>query len=255
LKKGKERLPHFIRRKDNKLMIMAGLYDSAVLEGTTHELWTFTVVTTDASHALSWLHDRQPVILSSTEQLEAWMDTSKDWHSGLLAILKPGDGKDLECYPVPKEVGRVGANSPEFIKPISQRKDGIEAMFAKQATKGTTASSRLLKSNDGKSPKRAIEVDTSLFLSPSCSEPSNKKQKLSQTHTGKRTMSDGSEGTPVNKQSKTAELGWDDAPSHETLSRGQSSHDRISHSQSAPSPTKKTVTKNAKITSFFQLKS
>ncbi|KAF8515723.1 hypothetical protein BU17DRAFT_76815 [Hysterangium stoloniferum] len=136
LKKGKERLPHFIRRKDNRLMIMAGLYDSTLLEGTTNELWTFTVVTTDASQALSWLHDRQPVILSSTGQLEAWLDTGKGWHSGLIGILKPGDGKDLECYPVPKEVGRVGTNSPEFIKPISQRKDGIEAMFAKQATMG-----------------------------------------------------------------------------------------------------------------------
>jgi hypothetical protein len=119
LKKGKDRLPHFIRRKDNRLLIMAGLYDSVILEGmilvsssalthmiiylfhnlgTTDELWTFTVVTTDSSQALSWLHDRQPVILSSTEQLEAWLDTSKGWHSGLINILKPGDGSDLQWY-------------------------------------------------------------------------------------------------------------------------------------------------------------
>lgn len=36
LKKGKERLPHFIRRRDKKLMILAGLYDSVILEGKFH---------------------------------------------------------------------------------------------------------------------------------------------------------------------------------------------------------------------------
>jgi hypothetical protein len=33
-------------------------------------------------------------------------------------------------YQVPKEVGRVGKESENFIKPVSQRKDGIEAMFS-----------------------------------------------------------------------------------------------------------------------------
>ncbi|KAF8516550.1 hypothetical protein BU17DRAFT_13257, partial [Hysterangium stoloniferum] len=112
LKKGKRYLPHFIHCKDNRLMIMAGLYDSTLYDCTTDELWTFTVGMTDASEALSWLHDRQPVILSSTGQLEAWLDTDKGWHSGLIGILKPGHGKDLEFYSVSKEVGHIGTNSP-----------------------------------------------------------------------------------------------------------------------------------------------
>ena len=33
LKKGKERLPHFTKRKDGQLMLLAGLYDRAQLEG------------------------------------------------------------------------------------------------------------------------------------------------------------------------------------------------------------------------------
>jgi len=96
-------------------MILAGLYDIATPEGqieviqnvsgrlfihsgATSPLYTFTVVTTDASSALSWLHDRQPVILSSTDELEAWLDTSRGWHSGLLALLNPTDGKEFEWY-------------------------------------------------------------------------------------------------------------------------------------------------------------
>ena len=35
-------------------------------------------------------------------------------------------------YQVPKEVGKVGVESPTFVEPITQRKDGIQAMFAKQ---------------------------------------------------------------------------------------------------------------------------
>lgn len=33
LKKGKERLPHFTKRRDGHLMLLAGLYDRVVLEG------------------------------------------------------------------------------------------------------------------------------------------------------------------------------------------------------------------------------
>lgn len=33
LKKGKERLPHFTKRKDGQLLLLAGLYDRAHLEG------------------------------------------------------------------------------------------------------------------------------------------------------------------------------------------------------------------------------
>lgn len=42
------------------------------------------------------------------------------------------DRAPLVCYPVPTEVGKVGTESPAFINPVSERKDGILAMFARQ---------------------------------------------------------------------------------------------------------------------------
>ena len=36
-------------------------------------------------------------------------------------------------YAVPKEVGKVGVQSPTFIEPVEKRKDGIQAMFSRQA--------------------------------------------------------------------------------------------------------------------------
>jgi hypothetical protein len=38
-------------------------------------------------------------------------------------------------YRVPTEVGKVGNDDPSFIHPVSERKDGIEAMFSKQRSK------------------------------------------------------------------------------------------------------------------------
>ena len=38
-----------------------------------------------------------------------------------------------DSYAVPTEVGKVGTESPTFIEPVQKRKDGIEAMFSRQA--------------------------------------------------------------------------------------------------------------------------
>src|SRR6266478_7475344 len=42
-------------------------------------------------------------------------------------------GLKRNSYAVPKEVGKVGIESPTFIEPVQNRKDGIEAMFSRQA--------------------------------------------------------------------------------------------------------------------------
>jgi len=116
-------------------MLMAGLYDCATLEGQPTPLWTFTIVTTSANKEFDWLHDRQPVILSTREALAKWLDTSSHtWTSELTKLVQPYHDlfAPLECYQVPKEVGKVGTESPTFIEPVSNRKDGIQAMFMKQ---------------------------------------------------------------------------------------------------------------------------
>ena len=58
-------------------------------------------------------------------------------------------------YPVPKEVGKVGTNSPTYIEPVSERKDGIASLFKRQEEKGQGSSS-------AKSPaKPKVEVTRS----------------------------------------------------------------------------------------------
>ncbi|KAH9028937.1 DUF159-domain-containing protein [Lactarius hengduanensis] len=120
LKKGTQRIPHFTRHKDRRLMLFAGLYDSATLDGQSEPLWTFTIVTTAASSDFAWLHDRQPVILTTQDALDSWLDTStQTWDPKLSRLLDHSDSP-LECYAVPQE----------------KRKDGIEALFTRQAVGG-----------------------------------------------------------------------------------------------------------------------
>ncbi|KAF8990255.1 hypothetical protein BDQ17DRAFT_1372147 [Cyathus striatus] len=203
LSKGRDKLPHFTKRKDGHLMILAGLYDSVVLEGRT--LWTFTIVTTGANKDFSWLHDRQPVILSSRESLEKWLDTSsRTWTPELTELVKPYQYSSvlewrvlfvmlqasyyahMNCsYQVPKEVGKVGTESPSFIKPIAGRKDGIQAMFSRQrATKEKVPSTiPAVKRKRSPSPSPAkIEKSTGVQLTPKKPKRELESNEYNQAH-------------------------------------------------------------------------
>lgn len=64
--------------------------------------------------------------------MRTWLDPSRTtWSKDLQSILKPYEG-ELECYPVPKEVGKVGNNSPDFIVPVNSKenKSNIANFFA-----------------------------------------------------------------------------------------------------------------------------
>lgn len=71
--------------------------------------------------------------------MNKWLDPSKKtWSKELQSLLKPYEG-ELECYPVPKEVGKVGNNSPNFIVPVDSKenKSNIANFFANTKTKET----------------------------------------------------------------------------------------------------------------------
>ncbi|OAV93445.1 hypothetical protein, variant 1 [Puccinia triticina 1-1 BBBD Race 1] len=118
LTKGKDKIPHFTKRTGGQLMCLAGLWESVTYKGATEELHTFTIITTSSNKYLSFLHDRMPVILTDPESIETWLDTSSgEWSGNLAKLLKPFDLSDgLVCYPVPKEVGKVGNQSADFLK-------------------------------------------------------------------------------------------------------------------------------------------
>ncbi|KAL8756720.1 MAG: hypothetical protein Q9184_004410 [Pyrenodesmia sp. 2 TL-2023] len=130
---GKEKIPHFTKRKDGQLMCFAGLWDCVQYEGSEEKHYTYTIITTDSNKQLSFLHDRMPVILENgSDAIRTWLDPKRsEWSKELQSLLKPYDG-ELECYPVSKEVGKVGNNSPAFIVPVAstENKNNIANFFS-----------------------------------------------------------------------------------------------------------------------------
>jgi hypothetical protein len=76
-----------------------------------------------------------PVILDNgSDAIRTWLDPSRtEWGAELQSLLKPYEG-ELECYPVTKDVGKVGNNSPSFLIPIdsTENKSNIANFFGNQ---------------------------------------------------------------------------------------------------------------------------
>ncbi|EFE33410.1 uncharacterized protein ARB_07770 [Trichophyton benhamiae CBS 112371] len=139
---GKTRLPYYTRRKDGDLMCFAGLWDCVKYEDSGEKLYTYTVITTSSNPQLKFLHDRMPVILDpGSKAMAAWLDPhTTTWTKELQSLLKPYEG-ELETYPVSKDVGKVGNNSPSFIVPLDSKenKSNIANFFqGKGQKKGKT---------------------------------------------------------------------------------------------------------------------
>ncbi|CAN9172677.1 unnamed protein product [Alternaria alternata] len=132
---GKDKIPHFTKRKDGQLMCFAGLWDSVQFEDSSEKLFTYSIITTDSNKQLSFLHDRMPVILDNgSDAVRTWLDPNRtEWSKELQELLKPYEG-ELECYPVSKDVGKVGNNSPSFLVPINSaaNKNNIANFFGNQ---------------------------------------------------------------------------------------------------------------------------
>lgn len=127
--------------------------------------YTYTIITTSSSKQLSFLHDRMPVILENgSDEVRTWLDPSRhEWSAELQALLRPfgegerdgeGESGGLEIYPVSKDVGKVGNNSPTFIIPIDSRenKNNIANFFTSKTGGGGGGGAK------GKKEKKTVET-------------------------------------------------------------------------------------------------
>lgn len=177
---GRDRIPHFVKRKDGQLMCFAGLWDCVQYEGQSDKLYTYTVITTDSNTQLKFLHDRMPVIFNNgSEAVKTWLDPARsEWSKDLQSLLKPYDG-ELECYPVDKAVGKVGNNSPSFIIPIDSKenKSNIANFFGNQRKQAKSENEeKIVKKGEedlqshGDQVKREPDEDRSTVLDPQSTE-------------------------------------------------------------------------------------
>ena len=160
---GKEKIPHYVKRRDEQLMCFAGLWDCVQYEDSDEKHYTYTIITTNSNKQLSFLHDRMPVILENgSDQIRTWLDPGRsEWSKELQSLLKPFEG-ELDCYPVSKEVGKVGNNSPAFIVPVvsSENKNSIANFFgnAKKAAQGSEDKGAIMKEEQDEEKKGSTTI-------------------------------------------------------------------------------------------------
>lgn len=135
---------------------------------SSEKLYTYSIITTDSNKQLNFLHDRMPVILNNgSEAIRTWLDpTRTEWSKDLQSLLKPYEG-ELECYPVSKDVGKVGNNSPTFLVPIdsAENKNNIANFFGNQrkAARSKTEEQAVEKAgrdlNDSTTPNGTVKIE------------------------------------------------------------------------------------------------
>ncbi|KAJ3372504.1 hypothetical protein GGF31_001945 [Allomyces arbusculus] len=136
VRKGTKKTPYYVRRADKRLLCMAGLYaavpDPAHPGSTLH---SFTIVTTENTPKLAFLHDRMPVLLTTPRAIRAWLDPNTRWGPALEAVMHEGRNDDgLVWYAVDPRVGKAGVHDPNFVEPYTPKPTGLMAMWGGTGT-------------------------------------------------------------------------------------------------------------------------
>ncbi|KAL3531050.1 hypothetical protein ACH5RR_010372 [Cinchona calisaya] len=136
-KDGSKKQPYYIYFRDGRPLVFAALFDSwKNMEGEI--IYTFTIITTSASSALEWLHDRMPVVLSNNEATEMWLNGAS---SNVDTILKPYGESDLVWHPVTTAMGKPSFDGPECISEIQLKRDETKSISQFFSKKGATSPS------------------------------------------------------------------------------------------------------------------
>lgn len=111
---GREKTPYYIYPGDQPYIAFAGLYDLWVTP-TSEELYTFTIITTEADPFMARLHNRMPVILARDLE-EAWLDPALTQAQDVLDLLSRATGLELDAYPVSRMINKPSHDSPALIE-------------------------------------------------------------------------------------------------------------------------------------------
>lgn len=104
--------PFAIGLKNRRWFGVAGLWDSALIDGS--EIQTFTILTTQPNDLMAGIHSRMPVILHP-ENYQRWLDPMSGDVEDLYESF-PTD--DMHAWIVGKAVGNVRNNSPDLLEEV-----------------------------------------------------------------------------------------------------------------------------------------
>ena len=115
--------PYYIHRADGQGMAFAGIYElwrdvALPADHPAARLWTAAIITTRATDAVGWVHDRMPMVVSPGHWDE-WLDPATGDAESLLRAITPAASDDLETRPVSTAVNSVANDGPDLITPLA----------------------------------------------------------------------------------------------------------------------------------------
>lgn len=121
---GKMKIPHRIRKPDNGLFALAGLWEPYA-HANGSEIDTATIVTTDANGLVSALHHRMPVVIPESE-FALWLDTQTYSLDEAMQLVRPSadDFFMTEAYDP-----RMGAITPPSTAEPTRKQPEQQTLF------------------------------------------------------------------------------------------------------------------------------
>uniref|UniRef100_UPI00398EADB1 abasic site processing protein HMCES n=1 Tax=Pristiophorus japonicus TaxID=55135 RepID=UPI00398EADB1 len=130
--------------KGRRLLTMAGLFDCWRPPGGGEALYTYTVITVDASKAMDCIHDRMPAILDGEDAVRMWLDYDTVPYEEAIKLIHPTER--IALHPVSTMVNNVRNDHLECIKPIE--------LGVKEEPKPTASSKMMMNWLQSPSPKK-----------------------------------------------------------------------------------------------------
>ncbi|NXP93530.1 HMCES protein, partial [Passerina amoena] len=160
-----------------RLLTMAGIFDCWEPPGGGEMLYTYTIITVDASKDVSFIHHRQvragkgvaemPAILDGDEAIRKWLDFAEVPTQEAVKLIQPTE--NIVFHPVSTFVNNIRNNTPECVAPIE--------LGAKKELKATPSNKVMLgwlKKSQESSPQKK-ENDLPKWTSQFIHNPSPKK--------------------------------------------------------------------------------
>ncbi|NWH76185.1 HMCES protein, partial [Piaya cayana] len=157
-----------------RLLTMAGIFDSWEPPAGGETLYTYTIITVDASKDVSFIHHRQtvlsprmPAILDGDEAIRRWLDFAEVPTQEAVKLIQPTE--NLVFHPVSTFVNNIRNNAPECLAAIE-----LGAKTEVKASPGSKVMLGWLKNSQEGSPQKK-ENDLPRWTSQFVQNPSPKK--------------------------------------------------------------------------------
>ena len=131
--------PYFLALESGSALSFAALWEQWGRDG--QHLETFTIITTEASPALSDIHDRQPAVVDPDDYTD-WLDPGTPAETLQEIIGTPHEGP-YEIRPVSDRVNRVANDTPDILESVGEANAVLMAWRTRFNVRGPTHARRV----------------------------------------------------------------------------------------------------------------